>query len=245
VRRRSTPDLVDAFVEYCRIRLADDPHLWASTLLDKLQPSGYGGSYQSLTAAIRRLELRPVCQARHAAKGRDVAIIDRPPGEETQFDWLELPDPPKQWGWGRQAHLLVGALSHSGRWRAVLAESEDFPHLVQALDEVVRRLGGVSDVWRFDRMSTVYNNTTGHVTAAFAAVAKHYGAVVAVCPRRRGNRKGVVETANHAAAQRWWRTLADDVTLVAAQAGVDAVSARLDGRARRRDGQRTTRWAAG
>jgi hypothetical protein len=61
-----------------------------------------------------------------------------------------------------------------------------------------------------------------------------------VCPPRRGNRKGVVEKANHAAAQRWWRTLADDTTPVAAQAGVDSVAARLDARVRRRDGQRTT-----
>jgi hypothetical protein len=29
----------------------------------------------------------------------------------------------------------------------------------------------------------------------------------AICPARRGNRKGVVEKANHTAAQRWWRTL--------------------------------------
>jgi hypothetical protein len=88
-------------------------------------------------------------------------------------------------------------------------------------------------------MSTVYNNTSGHVTAAFAAVAKHYGAVVAVCPPRRGNRKGVVEKANHGAAQRWWRTLAE-VTPVEAQASLDAIAVRLDGRVRRRDGQRTT-----
>ena len=93
MRRKSVPDLIDPFVEYCRIRLADDPHLWASTLLDELQPLGYGGSYQSLTAAIRRLGLRPACVACHAAKGRDVAIIDHPPGAETQFDWVELPDP--------------------------------------------------------------------------------------------------------------------------------------------------------
>jgi hypothetical protein len=169
-----------------------------------------------------------------------VAIIDHPPGAETQFDWVELPDPPPAWGCGRQAHLLVGALSHSGRWRGVLAGSEDFPHLVEALDGVLRRLGGVTNEWRFDRMSTVVNPTTGHLSAAFAAVAKHYGAAVAVCPPRRGNRKGGVEKANHAAAQRWWRTLADDATLVAAQAGIDAVAQRLDGRARRRDGQRTT-----
>lgn len=240
VRRKSTPNLIDGFVEYCRIRLADDPHLWAATLLDELRELGYAGSYQSLTAAIRGLGLRPVCQACHASAGRDVAIIDHPPGAETQFDWLELPDPPAGWDCGRQAHLLVGALSHSGRWRGVLAESEDFAHLVEALDGVLRRLGGISEAWRFDRMATVFDNAGGHVTAAFAAVAKHYGAIVAVCPPRRGNRKGVVEKANHSAAQRWWRTLADDVTMPGAQAGVDTVSERMDGRVRRRDGQRTT-----
>jgi transposase len=239
-RRRLTPALIDPFVEYCRIRLADDPHLWASTLLDELRPLGFAGSYQSLTAAITRLGLRPSCRACHPARGRDVAVIDHPAGQETQFDWVELPDPPVGWDCGRQAHLLVGALSHSGRWRGVLAESEDFPHLVEALDAVVRRLGGVSDAWRFDRMSTVYSTTSGHVTAAFAAVAKHYGATVAVCPPRRGNRKGVVEKANHTAAQRWWRTMADDVTPVQAQAGVDAIAVALDSRVRRGDGQRTT-----
>jgi len=40
---------------------------------------------------------------------------------------------------------------------------------------------------------------------------------VALCPPRRGNRKGVVEKANHVAAQRWWRTLSDDVTVEQAQ----------------------------
>jgi transposase len=73
-RRRSALSLVDPFVEYCRIRLADDPHLWASTLLDELRPLGFAGSYQTLTAAIARLGLRPSCQACHPARGRDVAI---------------------------------------------------------------------------------------------------------------------------------------------------------------------------
>ena len=52
-------------------------------------------------------------------------------------------------------------------------------------------------------------------------MAKHYGVSVAICPPRRGNRKGVVEKVNHTAAQRWWRTLADDVTVEQAQASVD------------------------
>ncbi|MGW8366840.1 hypothetical protein ACWGK1_40685 [Streptomyces wedmorensis] len=85
---------------------------------------------------------------------------------------------------GEHAHLLVGALAHSGRWRAVLSESEDFPHLVQALDEVMRKLGGTARRWRFDRMATVCYPSSGQVTSSFAAVAKYYGAGVDICPPR-------------------------------------------------------------
>ncbi|WP_406740617.1 Mu transposase domain-containing protein [Streptomyces atratus] len=141
---------------------------------------------------------------------------------------------------GGHAHLLVGALAHSGRWRAVLAESEDFPHLVQALDGVVRKLGGTARRWRFDRMATVCYPSSGQVTAAFAAVAKYYGVGVDICPPRRGNRKGVVEKANHSAAQRWWRTVPDGLTVVQAQSGVDKLSLRMDDRRRRIDGVVTT-----
>ncbi|MGW5644667.1 hypothetical protein ACWEV3_12240 [Saccharopolyspora sp. NPDC003752] len=35
---------IEPFVEYCRVRLADDPHLWASTLLDELRELGFTGS---------------------------------------------------------------------------------------------------------------------------------------------------------------------------------------------------------
>lgn len=243
-RVRTAPTLVEPFVGYCRQRLADDPHLWASTLLDELVELGYRGSYPSLTAAIRALGLRPHCEPCHAVRGRDVAIIDHPAGEETQWDWVELPDPPAGWrgaaGSGRQAHLLVGALAHSGRWRGVLAEAEDLPHLVEAIAGVTDRLGGVTRRWRFDRMATVCSPASGRITETFAAVARHYGVGIDICPPRRGNRKGVVEKANHAAAQRWWRTLADETSRVQAQAGLDQLCARLDGRVRRRDGTRTT-----
>jgi Mu transposase, C-terminal domain len=148
-------------------------------------------------------------------------VIEHPPGDETQWDWLELPDPPESWGWGGTAHLLVGSLAHSSKWRAALSPSEDQPHLVAALDHVSRGLGGVSRVWRFDRMATVCGPGSGRVTASFAGVAKHYGVSVAICAPRRGNRKGVVEKINHTVAQRWWRTLADELTVEAAQLDVD------------------------
>jgi hypothetical protein len=70
-------------------------------------------------------------------------------------------------------------------------------------------------------MATVCHPATGRVSLSFAQVAKHYGVSVAICPPRRGNRKGVVEKANHVAAQRWWRTLAEDLSVEQAQASFD------------------------
>jgi hypothetical protein len=46
--------------------------------------------------------------------------------------------------------VLVGALSHSGRIRAVVSDGIDFAHLVACLDGVLRRLGGTTRSWRTD-----------------------------------------------------------------------------------------------
>ncbi len=221
VRKRHLPDPFDPFVEYVTARLAEDPHLWAQTLMDELEPLGFPLSYQSLTRNIRARGLRPVCQACRTATERPNAVIPHEPGGETQWDWVELPNPPADWGWGSKAYLLVGSLAHSGRWRGYLAPSTDQPHVIEGLDRVARALGGVTGAWRFDRMSTVCYPSSGQITASFAAVAKYYGVAAAICPPRRGNRKGVVEKANHTAAQRWWRTLADDLTVEQAQASLD------------------------
>ena len=94
----------------------------------------------------------------------------------------------------------------------MLAPAEDQPHLIEALDAVVRRLGGLTHRWRFDRMATVCHPDSGWLTATFGPVAAHYAVGIAICPPRRGNRKGVVEKANLTAAQRWWRTLADELS---------------------------------
>ena len=229
------------FVDYYRERLVEDPHLWAVTLFDEVAGLGFDQSYPTFTRQLRVRELRPHCEACSAAKGRPVAIIEHPAGEETQWDWVDLPDPPPAWRWGANASLFVGALAHSGKWRGRLAESKDQPDTIDALDTVTRALGGLTRVWRFDRMATVCHPATGRLTASFAGVAKHYGVSVAICPPRRGNRKGVVEKANHTAAQRWWRTLPDDITIEAAQASLDAFCVRVvDARRRVIDGRRDT-----
>lgn len=241
-REPGGPDRFGRFAEYCRIRLADDPHLWATTLFGEVCGLGYDGGYSSFTRALRGRGLRPQCAAcAGAGVPGEFAVIDHPPGEEAQWDWVELPDPPASWGQGKMAHLLTGALSCSGRWRGVLLESEEQPYLVAGLHAVSARLGGLTRRWRFDRMATVCHPQTGDLTASFAEIARYYAVAVDICPSRRGWRKGVVEKANHSAAQRWWRTLPDDVSPAQAQARLDAWCARDgDARTRVRDGRKVT-----
>ena len=62
-RAKPAPSLIDPFLEYCWLRLGEDPHLWAHTLFDELVDVGFTGSYPTLTAAIRELRLRPHCEA--------------------------------------------------------------------------------------------------------------------------------------------------------------------------------------
>ena len=146
------------------------------------RPARFDRSYPSFTRDLRRHRARPHCEPCSASNGRDHTVIEHPPGEEIQWDWLELPDPPAHWHCGDLAHLLVGSLPSSGKWRAVLADIEDQRHLIEALHAVSGRLGGVPKQWRFDRMATVVSPNTGRVGASFAAVAKHYGVQLKLCP---------------------------------------------------------------
>src|SRR4030088_1822391 len=208
VRARTVADPFEPFAAYCAARLVEDPHVWGTTLFDELLELGYDRSYPTFTRALRARGLRPHCEPCRPAKDRPVAVIEHPPGDESRWDWVDLPGPPEPWGGGGGggAHLVVGALAPSGRWRGWLSGSMDSPHLIDGLDRVTRALGGCTIAWRFDRMATVINPESGRVQASFSAVAKHYGVAVRPCPPRRGNRKGVVEKANHVAAQRFWRT---------------------------------------
>jgi hypothetical protein len=148
--------------------------------------------------------------------------IDHPAGEEIQWDWLELDITP----WGEPAFVLVGALSHSGRFRAVFCEQMTFGHLAGAVHEVLVALGGTSQVWRTDRMATIVIAGTDRLTKDAAQIAKHYAVEVAVCPPRRAQRKGVVEAAIKYLTKSWWRT-APVTTIGEAQSSVDAWSVRV------------------
>jgi transposase len=144
VRERAASCL-EPWRAYIAARFVDDPHLSAVTLLEELTEAGFDRSYPTLVRELRRTELRPVCLVCQQRRGRaPTTEIDHPPGEEIQFDWLELPDTP----WQQPTFVLVGALSHSGRFRAVFCEQMTFGHLAGAMHDALTALGGTARVWR-------------------------------------------------------------------------------------------------
>lgn len=214
------------FLPYCRQRLAEDPHLPAAVLFGEVAALGYPGAYSTFTRALRKHQARPPCQL---CQGTDPHGIDPGAPQSTvdaiQFEWLELPGPPPAWGCEGNAHLLLG-LTCSGRWRGALAENEELPHLVEAMDHVMRRLGETARRWRFDPTPTVYCSRTNRVTPEFAQVAKHYGVTVEVRPKGAPRRAECATV--HRTAHRWWSAVADDATGQDAEDSLDRVAARMD-----------------
>jgi transposase len=228
--RERAASCLEPWRAYIAARFVDDPHLPAVSLLDELTEAGFDRSYPTLVRELRRTELRPVCLVCQQRRGRaPTTEIDHPPGEEIQWDWLELPDTP----WEQPAYVLVGALSHSGRFRAVFCEQMTVGHLAGAAHEILLGLGGTSLVWRVDRMATAVIPGTDRLNPQFAQMAKHYGVDVAVCPAHRPQRKGVVEAAIKFIGGRWWRT-ARVASMLDAQQSLDAFSVNISDRRGRR-----------
>ncbi|GAA0571075.1 hypothetical protein GCM10010390_87850 [Streptomyces mordarskii] len=71
------------FLPYCRQRLADDPHLWASTLFDEVTALGYQGAYSTFTRALRRYQVRPPCAKPFSRASSRQPTLERDPLEPT------------------------------------------------------------------------------------------------------------------------------------------------------------------
>jgi hypothetical protein len=219
--RAVTCDEFLQFVPYCRQRLEEDPHLQAKVLHSEIVELGYNRAYSTFTRALRRHLTRPHCGACH--RGR--ASPGRGTFEDVQFDWVQLPPPPVEWDCGREMHLLMGSLTRSGRWRAALADTDDLPHYVEALDQVLRRLGGTGERWLFDRTRPACS-TAGKVTAVFHEIAIHYGASIAIRPQTRV--PSPVVRAHRSVVLHWWNTSANEPSVQAAQDSLDRLTERSD-----------------
>ena len=90
-RKPARPEAMEEFLPYCRRRLADDPHLWSTTLFDEVVGLGFAGSYQAFTASVRRHELRPRCAACAASQAQG-PVGDRAPagsGSSVGLAWCD------------------------------------------------------------------------------------------------------------------------------------------------------------
>ncbi|CAN5214176.1 DDE-type integrase/transposase/recombinase [soil metagenome] len=225
--RGDAPSCLEPYRAYLEARFGEDPHALATALHAEVAPLGFDRSYPTLVRELRRLELRPPCECCRA--GREVsAEIGHEPGDEAQLDWWEISETP----WGESAYVLVGALSHSSRVRALILDGMSFAHLAAGIDGVLRRLGGTPKAWRTDRMATVVSPGSGRLRAETAALAKHYGVAVAICPAYRPQRKGVVEAAIGYLAKSWWRS-APVASMAQAQADLDRFCVQIADRRRR------------
>jgi transposase len=237
-RREQTPSVLEPFRAYLQARFKDDPHVLGSVLFREVVGLGFDRSYQTFTRELRVLGLRPVCEC-CGRGGVDVTTeIDHPAGEELQFDWLELRETP----WGQAAYVLIGVLSHSGCCRGVFSEGQTGAHVIEALDGVLRRLGGTPRRWRTDRMAGVVAPGTDRLLPEFVACAKHYGVGVDVCPARRARRKGVAEAAVKYLTRSWWCSAAV-VSVGEAQASLDRFCVEVADQ-RRRGGRAISKLAA-
>ena len=116
-RRRSEPDPFEPFVPYLRAAAPRGPtRLGHRPLRRGGRPRVRPQLSELHPGAPRRGALRPHCEACAGVKGRATIEIEHPPGEEIQWDWDELPEAP----WGGDAHLLVGSLPCSGKFRGVV-----------------------------------------------------------------------------------------------------------------------------
>src|SRR6202142_2096775 len=228
--REAAASCLEPWRAYIAERFVDDPHLPAVSLLDERTAAGFDRSYPTLVRELRRTGLRPVCLVCQQRRGSaPTTEIDHPPGEEIQWDWLELPLTP----WEQPAYVLVGALSHSGQFRAVFCEQMTIGYLAGAVHDILLGLGGTSLVWRVDRMVTAVIPGTDRLNPQFAQMAKHYGVDVAVCPAHRPQCKGVVEAAIKFIGGRWWRT-AKAASMLEAQQSLDTFTINVSDRRGRR-----------
>jgi IstB-like ATP binding protein len=117
-QREPPASCLEPFRDYLAARFADDVHVDGTVLHREVIELGFERSYVTFVRQLRLLGLRPRCEAcRTGGHGVTVELAHEP-GEAIQFDWLELTETP----WGEAAYALVGALSFSGRCRAVISE---------------------------------------------------------------------------------------------------------------------------
>jgi transposase len=93
--REPAPSCLEPFGGYLTVRFADDAHVDGTVLFREVVELGFDRSYVTFVRELRKLALRPRCEACRTGGHGVTTIIAHERGEEIQWDWLELGETPK------------------------------------------------------------------------------------------------------------------------------------------------------
>jgi transposase len=151
---------------------------------------GFAGGYQSVRRFVTRL---------HGSQHPEAcAVIETPPGEESQVDYGDGPmvrDP--QSGKYRRTRLFVLTLGYSRKSVRLLVFRSSSQTWAELHEKAFRRLGGVTRVVVLDNLREgviapdVYDPT---LNPLYRDMLRHYGAVPLPCRVGHPDRKGKVES---------------------------------------------------
>lgn len=166
------------------------PRLLGISVHNKLAAEGFAGGYSTVTR-----ELRAIRGPRFRAADGASMPIHTDPGEEAQFDFCDLSDWARRWGWPTPLWCFGMILCWS-RWRMWwFTTSEDRQHTFEGIARFFDTAGGIPAACRTDRMGALGRSQGRRFvlhppTVGFAA---HHTTTITSCKARDAKRKGKVE----------------------------------------------------
>ncbi len=166
------------------------PRLLGISVHNKLHAEGFEGGYSTVTR-----ELRTIRGPRFRAADAASMPIHTDPGEEAQFDFCDLSDWARRWGWPTPLWCFGMILCWS-RWRMWwFTTSEDREHTFEGIARFFDAVGGIPAANRTDRMGALGRSQGRRFvlhapTVGFAA---HHATTITSCKARDAKRKGKVE----------------------------------------------------
>ena len=191
---RQVPDellVMNAFWKQRIATLIDAyPRLLGVSVFNKLRAEKFTGGYSTVTR-----ELRSIRGPRFRAAEAVSMPIHTDPGEEAQFDFCDLSDWARRWGWATPLWCFGMILCWS-RWRIWwFTTSEDRQHTFEGIARFFDAAGGIPASCRTDRMGALGRSQGQRFvlhppTVGFAA---HHATTITSCKARDAKRKGKVE----------------------------------------------------
>lgn len=193
-KRQTAPQRV-VMTDRWQGRIADlvreHPALLATSIHDVLAAEGFAGSYATVVRQVRRIR-----GPRFKAATSVSLPIETPPGLEAQFDFADVTDVARSWGWEMPRLWCFGMILCWSRWRRWwFTTSVDREHTFEGIVGFVEAAGGAPRVARTDRMGALGTTQGRRFTLhpPTLAFARHYGVVIQPCRAGDAKRKGKVE----------------------------------------------------